>query len=676
MRKENSEFVTKYISEAGSKKVNKDYFGFVELDKYICLVVANSLDNSVNELSSKIVVDSIINDFTNNPTMSKFKLKKYIKNANEQLEIQSIKYKLKASVLIVVSDYQKLRYVSCGNTNLSIFRGNNLFLRSDEQSVYRHMVKQNETYEQSEVGLLESNNLYNYLGKDIIAKSKVSKKIKLQQDDVLLMTTWGFWNKVNDIETLDAVEVAKDTNELIGSLQDLFLSKQDANPNGNNEVDNYTVVTTFVNKLYVDKSNKKKYIKIGIIVAIIVLIIVAILLFFNFRSNNKRDIVVDKVTTYETKADIFLEDENYQRALDLYTTAVKESEGLTKKSGKKGTENTEIKERLSTKEYVSSLIVDAEKLYEDQSFEEAKTKYKEAISEVEANFDVFAEMEIDISYLSLRMDYCDSQIYLLELVDVGVQQKDSEQFDEAKITLEEAKAIAIAVENKEVQKDVNLLLKELSTEKKTSDEQAETEAKEEEEKLNDEVRKTAESAIADGDNAVLDGNYDVAEEAYNSAISLYRTIPDMEGVANTQKLISDMKIKQKQDKNATKYAEGENYLTTGDSHFSKNEFDLARKDYNAALKIFTDLQDKEYMLIARTKLSEVDSAEKKIENDIKLKKADDYVKKGDEFLSNGDYSNAKKQYKLAQISYQDAGNVDKVLEMDRKITSVEELEKL
>lgn len=676
MRKENSEFVTKYISEAGSKKVNKDYFGFVELDKYICLVVANSLDNSVNELSSKIVVDSIINDFTNNPTMSKFKLKKYIRNANEQLEIQSIKYKLKASVLIVVSDYQKLRYVSCGNTNLSIFRGNNLFLRSDEQSVYRHMVKQNETYEQSEVGLLESNNLYNYLGKDIIAKSKVSKKIKLQQDDVLLMTTWGFWNKVNDIETLDAVEVAKDTNELIGSLQDLFLSKQDANPNGNNEVDNYTVVTTFVNKLYVDKSNKKKYIKIGIIVAIIVLIIVAILLFFNFRSNNKRDIVVDTVTTYETKADIFLEDENYQRALDLYTTAVKESEGLTKKSGKKGTENTEIKERLSTKEYVSSLIVDAEKLYEDQSFEEAKTKYKEAISEVEANFDVFAEMEVDISYLSLRMDYCDSQIYLLELVDVGVQQKDSEQFDEAKITLEEAKAIAIAVENKEVQKDVNLLLKELSTEKKTSDEEAETEAKEEEEKLNDEVRKTAESAIADGDNAVLDGNYDVAEEAYNSAISLYRTIPDMEGVANTQKLISDMKIKQKQDKNATKYAEGENYLTTGDSHLSKNEFDLARKDYNAALKIFTDLQDKDYMLIARTKLSEVDSAEKKIENDIKLKKADDYVKKGDEFLSNGDYSNAKKQYKLAQISYQDAGNVDKVLEMDRKITSVEELEKL
>ncbi len=676
MRKENSEFVTKYISEAGSKKVNKDYFGFVELDKYICFVVANSLDNSDIELSSKIVVDSIINDFTNKPTMSKSKLKKYVKNANEQLEIQSIKFKLKASVLIVVSDYQKLRYVSCGNTNLSIFRGNNLFLRSDEQSVYRHMVKQKETYENSEVGLLEGNNLYNYLGKDVIAKSKASKKIKLQQDDVLLMSTWGFWNKVNDIEAIDAVEAANDTNELVGTLQDLFLSKQDAIPNVNNEVDNYTVITTFVNKLYVDKSNKKKYIKIGIIVTVIVLIIVAIILFFNYRSNKKRDIVIDTVTTYETKADIFLEDENYQRALDLYSNAVNESESLTKKTGKKGIENTEIKDRLSTKEYVSSLIIDAENLYKDQSFEDAKSKYKAAISEIEANFEVFYELEVDIDYLKLRVENCDSQIYLLNLIDVGTQQKDSEQFDEAKITLEEAKSLAIAVGNKVVQKEVNLLLKELTTEKKTSDEAAETEAKEEEEKLNDEVRKTAESAIAEGDNAVLDGNYDVAEEAYNSAIALYRTIPDMEGVANTQKLISDMKIKQKEEKNATKYAEGENYITIGDSHFSKSEVELARNNYNAALNIFTNLQDKDYMLIVRTKLSEVDSAEAKIENDLKIKKADDYVKKGDEDLGEGDYTNAKKQYKLAQIAYQDAGNIDKVLEMDKKISAVEELEKM
>ncbi len=112
MRRQNSEFVTKYISEAGSSERNKEYFGFVELDKYTCFVVADSLDNSINDNSAKLVVDSIINDFTNKPTMSKRKLKSFVKTANEQLKIQRKNYKLMASVLIVVSDYQKLRYVS------------------------------------------------------------------------------------------------------------------------------------------------------------------------------------------------------------------------------------------------------------------------------------------------------------------------------------------------------------------------------------------------------------------------------------------------------------------------------------------------------------------------------------------------------------------------------------
>lgn len=109
MRKQNSEFVTKYISEAGTRKQNKEYFGFVELDKYTCFVVADSLDNSINEVSAKIVVDSIISDFTKKPTMSKGRLKSYVKTENDQLKAQRKNYKLMASVLIVVSDYQKLR---------------------------------------------------------------------------------------------------------------------------------------------------------------------------------------------------------------------------------------------------------------------------------------------------------------------------------------------------------------------------------------------------------------------------------------------------------------------------------------------------------------------------------------------------------------------------------------
>ncbi len=704
MRRQNSEFVTKYISESGSNKQNKEYFGFVELDKFTCFVVADSIDNSINDNSARLVVDSIINDFTHKPTMSKTRLKGYVKTANEQLKIQRKNYKLMASVLIVVSDYQKLRYVSCGNTSLSIFRGNNLFLRSMEQSVYRHMVDENLTHNESAVGLLESKNLYQYLGKDGIIKPKVSKKIKLQQEDVLLMSTWGFWHKVSDIEVIDALEESTDTNSFLGNAQDLFLSKQTG------EVGSYTVMTTFINKLYVDKSNKKKYIRIAIIVTVILLIILAVVLFFNWRANKKREETIDLINTYEEKADTFLEDENYQRAFDQYVKAVDESESLKKKSGKKGAEDTEIKERLDAKERVASLILDGDKLYKDKDYSSAKNTYQSAISEINANYDVFADIDIDIAELEEKMDNCDDEIYLQKLVDMGTAQKDLEQYDEAKATLEQAKKLALELGDKDSQKEIDLLLKDIETqvkadekekadaEKAKADEEkaAEDEAKADEEKAKEEADKQADEAktaaeeaeakrienrtkeadeiVIAGEAAVADGKYSVAMDSYNSAMAIYRELGDTENMSRVQKLISELKIAEADSKNKTKYVTGDNNITAGDNHLAKNEFNLARDSYNAALKIFTDLQDKDYMVICRNKLADVDSAEAKVANAVLVTKADGFVKKADEYLEKADYDNAKKYYKLAQSTYQSAGNIDKVLEMDKKIKVVEDLE--
>ncbi len=690
MRKQNSEFVTKYISEAGNNKTNKEYFGFVELDKYTCFVVADSLDNSINDNSAKLVVDSIINDFTNKPTMSKGRLKSYVKTANEQLKVQRKNYKLMASVLIVVSDYQKLRYVSCGNTSLSIFRGNNLFLRSMEQSVYRHMVDENITHNESEVGLLESKNLYQYLGKDGSIKPKVSKKIKLQQEDVLLMSTWGFWHKVSDIEVVDALEGATDTNTFLGNAQDLFLSKQAG------DVGSYSLITTFINKLYVDKSNKKKYIKIAIILIVIILIILAIVLFFNYRNNKKRTETIDLISVYEQKADTFLIDENYQRALDQYTKAVTEGENLKKKSGKKGVENTDIKERLDTKERVSSLILDGDNLYKDKDYKSAKNAYKSTLSEINANYSVFMDIEIDITEIEEKISKCDDEIYLQKLIDIGTSEKDLEQYDEAVSTLEQAKKLSLELSNKDSQKEINLLLKEISSqvkadEKAKAEEEKEAmdEAKEEAEKQAEEEKAEAEEAeakrvenrtkVADkiviiGEAAVADGKYSAAMSSYNSAMSMYKELGDTENMSKVQKLINELKIAETDSKNATKYIAGDNHITAGDNHLEKNEFDLARNSYEAALSIFTDLQDKDYMVICRNKIAEVDSAKTKVSNDLLILKADGYVKRADEYLEKFDYQNAKKYYKLAQTTYQNASNIDKVLEMDKNIKIVEELE--
>ena len=58
MRRMNSEFKTANMSEEGQKLSNRDYFGYVEMD-----------DFAIN--SARLVVESIIRNFTEAPSMGK-----------------------------------------------------------------------------------------------------------------------------------------------------------------------------------------------------------------------------------------------------------------------------------------------------------------------------------------------------------------------------------------------------------------------------------------------------------------------------------------------------------------------------------------------------------------------------------------------------------------------------
>ena len=85
MRRMNSEFKTANMSEEGQKLSNRDYFGYVEMDDFACYVLADSLDEESSINSARIVVESIIRDFTEAPSMGKSRLKKMIRRAHGEL---------------------------------------------------------------------------------------------------------------------------------------------------------------------------------------------------------------------------------------------------------------------------------------------------------------------------------------------------------------------------------------------------------------------------------------------------------------------------------------------------------------------------------------------------------------------------------------------------------------
>ena len=104
MRRINSEFQTLHISEEGHELSNRDYFGYVEMDDFACYVLADSLDEEPSVNSARIVVESVIRDFTEAPTIRKRRLGRFVRRAHREL----LKYRggmhLKAAAVVVVTD--------------------------------------------------------------------------------------------------------------------------------------------------------------------------------------------------------------------------------------------------------------------------------------------------------------------------------------------------------------------------------------------------------------------------------------------------------------------------------------------------------------------------------------------------------------------------------------------
>ena len=85
MRRDNSSFKTAFLSEAGSRLKNNDYFGFVELDKFACYVIADGIDDDVDAISAKLAVDTVVSAFMESPSMSKRAVRRYLRAANRAL---------------------------------------------------------------------------------------------------------------------------------------------------------------------------------------------------------------------------------------------------------------------------------------------------------------------------------------------------------------------------------------------------------------------------------------------------------------------------------------------------------------------------------------------------------------------------------------------------------------
>lgn len=560
MRKYNSTFKTAFISEAGSRLENNDYFGFVELDKYACYVIADGITDMRNSESARVAIEAVINAFQNEPGISRSKVKSYLRSANNELLKGRSYEKLKASVTVVVTDYQKCRYGYAGNTRFRLYRDGRNLISSFDMSLSQDLVREEKLPGDKLAEHEERNNLYSYFGRKRF-NPFISKKIKLKDSDIITLYTRGIWENVDEGELADVFTEAGDNPiEECDKVEDLLLSRQPEN------LDNYTFAAIYIDKVFTDPNRKKRIKKIILISVVIVIVILVLgLVFFLWRRSRAQK--KEDMEQHFSNVEIYLEDNNFIRAKQ-------ECEKALELAGK--LRDDELKERYNA--YLISLeaLISADESYEEGDYTEAKDAYLTAKARAR-----YAD-NAGLSYMEKRLDQIGEYEQVFDSIALGDSLLELDSYELAEEKYLEAKSIAASIyfaDGKQQALDaLDVLYGEWSAAREELEAQSAQEAA---------AQTSAADIVKQGDEVYSQGDYDGAMVFYLIALEKYSDLEDTAQIAFLNKKI--IALNEKQEEVEARLEEARMLEEQARLFDEQNDYEQAKAQYQYAKAIYTEL---------------------------------------------------------------------------------------
>lgn len=563
MRKQNSTFKTAFTSEADKNLKNTDSFGYVELDKYACYVVADGIDDQVDGTAAKLAVDTIISAFTEAPSMRKGAIRRYLRAANRALLAADSKMRLKASVIVVVTNYVKLRYGQAGNARLRLYRDGFLRLQSKDQSLSMDLVKAEKLEPDKLAKHQERHNLYCYLGQDKAFHPYISKKFKLSDSDAAALMTRGLWEHVDDGILKDAFADASDEpQETVDAVEDLLLSAQPE------DLGSYTFAAIFFNKVYTDPNRKRK-IKRAVMIAIpilLVLVVVAIVLIVLYN-NRQKQIASMEQNYYDTIE--YIQEDNYIRAQEKCQEALSLAEDLG---------DEEIRSDADNYLKLIESVIAGDDALTNGEYSDAQRYFLNA-----QNRSRYAD-NLGQDYISDRLAQTSQYISVYEMISLGDTLAQGMQYEAAEEQYLAARALAAQIYFDTGRDDAIAALEQLYAD------QAEQEAQEAEAAQETATAQAAAASVAaEGDAAFAEGDYERARTFYTTALQQYTELEDQAQIdALTTKLASIAAIQADQ---AALAAEAQSYASQAEAQYSEGNFVQAKKYYLLARDVYAQLGD-------------------------------------------------------------------------------------
>lgn len=578
MRKQNSKFNTNFISEEGSSLKNSDFFAYAELDNFACYVLADGIEDVADSESAKEAVESIIAKFQEKPSISKGKIHGYLKHANEVL-LKAEKYmKLKASIVVAVTDYENVRFGYAGNVRAKLYRNNKMFYKTIDTSLSSEMVSKEMISEDALSRHEQRSNLYTFLGQKGFSPV-ISGKIKLVDTDILILYTKGVWENVSEGE-IDNIfaESGKNPKDALLKVEAVLLDKNLG------YIDNYTIAGIYIDKVFIESdTKKKKRRKLILIVSIVsVVVILGAIIALYFYKKYTKELKEDMNTHYE-KMLKFIEMENYTKADTECEESIKKAESLR---------NKEMKDLLYHYEQVIEGIIEADEKYDAKSYKEAKPLYELILSEIP-----YAD-NAGLSYVRKRLDFISGYESVNLSLDNGDILFDSEIYDKARERYVDAKTEArdIGYEEGKLKAEAKLLAVDQAIAKKDEGKQAEADKQ-------SQNLKSANDMLSAGDEALSKGDFLSARANYNTAKDILEKSGESAGLSELEQKISTADKKISEGDEEKNKAGG--YAVTADEAFLRGDFESARENYEYARRLYVKLKDEINTIEMDKKLSDV-----------------------------------------------------------------------
>ena len=546
MRKDEAKFITEFLSEAGTKAENNDYFGYVLLDNYAIWAVADGFDEEEGaKVAARIAVESATEYFMLRPRFNYDVIKEMMDYANlkvKEKQEETQKYSLMhTSLLIVISNYNSILYGNIGNTRFYHIRGGYIVSQSRDDTIAQLLVDE-EALNISDMRFhRQRNDLLQAIGDFGKIKPNIIKKsVELMENDVFCLTTVGFWENIDEHDMENDLSRFEDKKQWLNSLEKRILASLRDN------IENYTIAQIEVQAVASPEpmeKDKRKLIKKIILVMLIIVVIILFVIIWNVKRRNG---ILQAATQYEKLADEEILKKNFNNSIDNLKLEIGEYEKLKPKSRgiigfltnaeKKRTDASkkidEINKKIGETEKIKKAFSDineGNELFNSGNYDEANVKYQQA--KYNLNDNSYKRDELNTEEILTTLDSrINSTVKLKEakaLETAGDTAVNEGSYNLAKVSYKNAADIYLANGRADHVSQVEKKLEEITDKEKTA-------------------YNGAMLAENKGD-SLAQSNINSSKEAYYQARQMYQTLGDTVKVGEIDNKIQEINSQQNAD---------------------------------------------------------------------------------------------------------------------------------